>query len=352
MIQSCGDEIRASVIIATFNRAHDLKGTLASMAHLSLDDPWELIVVDNNSTDNTPDTVREAAADFPAPLRYIFEAEQGRCAAMNAGIRAALGEVIVTTDDDVRVESGWLETALRALDELDCDYVGGKVLPIWGGQRPEWLPNRGGRHWATIALLDYGDEPIEFGRHVPLGVNMAFRREAFTYAGLWDNRVGRKAGTLLGQEVREWGLRAKAAGLRGFYAPDLVVRHIIPAERLRRSYFRRWFYWHGVSRALLYAQSQIDMESPEETSLDYSAVPHIAGVPRYLYRTFLKAFGDTLRAAIRRDPVARFENELWLWFFAGIVRQRLKDRQRHRVSGEDAARLQTPSREPESHRVH
>jgi glycosyltransferase involved in cell wall biosynthesis len=333
------EDKRVSVIIATFSRATDLKGTLASMAQLLFSDPWELIVVDNNSTDNTAEIVREAAADFPVALRYIFEAEQGRCAAMNAGIRAAHGKIIVTTDDDVRVEAGWLDAVVKALDDLGCDYVGGKVLPIWSGQRPEWLPNRGGRHWATIALLDYGDEPIEFGRRVPLGVNMAFRREAFAQAGLWDNRVGRKAGTLLGQEVREWGLRAKAAGLRGFYAPGMVVHHIIPVERLRKAYFRRWFYWHGVSRAMLYEHSRIDMEAPEETRLDYSTVPHIAGVPRYLYRTFLKALTDTIRSAVRRDAIARFEHELWLWFFVGIVRQRWRDRRSDRGGGHAATKI-------------
>lgn len=320
--------MKFSVIIATYNRAGDLAETLRSISKLSPRAAWEVIVVDNNSNDHTKDVVMEAAGWFPVELRYIFEKEQGRCAAMNAGIRASRGEIIVTTDDDVRVEPDWLDAALSALDDLGCDYVGGKVLPIWGGARPHWLPNKGGRHWAVIALLDYGPDPIEFGRQVPIGVNMAFRREAFARAGLWDNRVGRKAGTLLGQEVREWGLRAKAAGLRGFYAPGMIVHHIIPSDRLEKRYFRRWFYWHGVSRAMLYEQARVNMEAPEESVLDYSKVPHVAGVPRYMYRTCLRMFANTLKAALRRDAFAAFENELWLWFFAGIVKQRWKDRKR------------------------
>jgi glycosyltransferase involved in cell wall biosynthesis len=320
--------IKTTVIIATHNRADDLRETLASLAALSTEEPWELLVVDNNSTDATPQVVAEATAAFPVDLRYIFEGEQGRCAALNAGIRAARGDVIVTTDDDVRVEPNWLDQARAALGDLGCDYVGGKVLPVWSGTRPEWLPNREGRHWAVLALLDYGDQPLEFERRVPLGVNMAFRRDAFSRAGLWDNRVGRKAGTLLGQEVREWGLRARAAGLRGFYAPGMMVRHVIPPERLSKRYFRRWFYWHGVSRAMLYENRPINMEAPEQTVLDYSAVPHIGGVPRYLFRTCLKSAFRMLSAAAKREPVATFENELWLWFFAGIVKQRWKDTRR------------------------
>jgi glycosyltransferase involved in cell wall biosynthesis len=325
--------MKFSVVIPTYNRAGDLKESLASIAGLSTAHQWELIAVDNNSSDNTLEVVTEAQGWFPVPLHYVFEREQGRCAALNTGIRVASGEIIVTTDDDVRVEDDWLDRAAEALERLGCDYVGGKVLPIWSAPRPPWLPNRGGRHWAVIALLDYGPEPIEFKRLMPIGVNMAFRREAFEQAGMWDNRVGRKAGTLLGQEVREWGLRARTAGLRGFYAPEMAIHHIIPADRLTKRYFRRWFYWHGISRAMLYAQTKIDMEAPEDTVLDFSKVPHIAGVPRYMYRSCFRAFKNMVYAGLRRDRVAVFEHELWIWFFAGIVRQRFQDRKRDAVPG-------------------
>ncbi|HXG64606.1 MAG TPA: glycosyltransferase [Blastocatellia bacterium] len=318
--------LKFSVIIPTYNRADELRRTLRSLAGLNPAAPWEVIVADNNSYDDTRAVVADAAREFPAELCYIFEGEQGRCAALNAGIRAARGDIIVTTDDDVRVEPDWLDHAALALNSLRCDYVCGKVLPIWGAPRPDWLPNHGGRHWAVIALLDYGPEPVELGKRAPLGVNMAFRRAAFDRAGLWDNRVGRKAGTLLGQEVREWRLRAVAAGLRGFYTPHMVVHHVIPAERLTKRYFRRWFYWHGISRAMLYEQARVDMEAPEESTLDFTKVPHIAGVPRYMFRSCLRASLKMARAFVRRDAVAAFEHELWLWFFAGIVRQRWRDR--------------------------
>jgi len=314
--------MKFSVVIATFNRAADLAATLESLAALRPVGGWEVLVVDNNSTDGTRAVVESAAASFPAPLRYVFEQEQGRSPALNAGIRVTGGDIIVTTDDDVRVDADWLDRAAEGLERLKCDYVGGRVLPIWGAAPPAWLPNRGGKHWAVIALLDYGPEPIEFGARVPLGVNMAFRREAFERAGLFDPGTGRKAGTLLGQEVREWCIRARAAGLRGFYVPELTLRHIIPAARLNKAYFRRWFYWRGISRAMLYEKAGLDMEAPEQTALDFRTVPHVFGVPRYLYRKAIASLAACLRAAIRRDMVAAFEHELWVWFFAGIFRQR------------------------------
>jgi glucosyl-dolichyl phosphate glucuronosyltransferase len=163
---------------------------------------------------------------------------------------------------------------------------------------------------------------------VPLGVNMAMRREAIDRAGGFDPAIGRKAGTLLGQEVREWCLRAHRAGLIGYYAPNIVVQHLIPGDRLTKRYFRRWFFWRGISRAMLYADTGLDMEKPEQSTLDFGRVPHVAGVPRYLFRSAAVALKDAIVAAVRRDSVTSFDRELWLCAFAGIVKQRWKDRRR------------------------
>jgi glucosyl-dolichyl phosphate glucuronosyltransferase len=325
--------MRFSVVIPTYNRAAELAATLRSLSGQVLKDPWELLVVDNNSTDNTRQLVLDAARDFPVELHYVFEPEQGRSAALNAGIRRSRGTVVVTTDDDVRVEHDWLESCGAALDTLECDYVGGRVLPLWGAPRPAWIPDHGGKQWAVIALLDYGSHPIPFftqAHRVPLGVNMAFRREAFDRAGLWDNSVGRRKGTLLGQEVREWMSRARAAGLRGAYAPSMAVRHVIQKDRLNKRYFRRWYYWNGVSRALLYRHAWIDMQAPENTDVDFSRVPHIIGVPRFFYGKALREIRRACLSAWRGDRVGSFDAELWLWFFAGVLRQRWTDRKQPR----------------------
>ena len=317
--------MKYSVVIATYKRAADLRETLRSLSSLTPDGPWEVIVVDNNSPDETRQVVEEASRSFPVELRYMFEGQQGRSPALNTGIRAARGDIIATTDDDVRVPADWLTRAAAGLARMKCDYVGGRVVPIWGGPRPAWIPNHGGKQWAVIALLDYGGEPIEFGARVPLGVNMAFLRSAVDRSGGFDPNTGRRAGTLLGQEVREWCIRARKVGVRGYYIPELWLEHIIPADRLRKSYFRRWFYWRGVSRALLYERSGLDMEAPEQTTLDFTRVPHIGGVPRYLYRKALSNARGWMSAVLKRDAIRAFEHETWFWFFTGIVRQRWID---------------------------
>jgi glycosyltransferase involved in cell wall biosynthesis len=328
--------MKYSIVIATYNRAHLLGDTLRSLAALQPDGPWETVIVDNNSTDTTRQVVEAAAPGFPAPLHYVFEREQGRSAALNAGFRVASGEIIATTDDDVRVGSDWLNRIAAGLDAQRCEYVGGRVVPMWEKEPPRWLPRTNGQLWAVIALLDYGPEPIQFGKRVPLGVNMAIRRRALDRVGGFDTRIGRKAGTLLGQEVREWCLRARAAGVFGYYVPDLVVQHLIPADRLTKQYFRRWFYWRGISRAMLYAQTGLDMEKPEQSKLDFAQVPHLAGVPRYMFRSAVQAARDALTNGARGNHTASFERELWLWFFAGVVKQRWRDRKLARVSPVDS----------------
>ena len=318
-----------SIIIPTYNRADELRETIRSIAKLTVNGDWELLVVDNNSPDQTRATVEAEMASFPATLHYLFEPEQGRYAALNTGIRAAKGKIIATTDEDARVEPDWLTRAAAGLEALGCDYVGGKVLPIWRGTRPAWLPYRPGPHWAVLALQDHGERSREFGVDGlpwPLGINTATRREAFDRTDLFDNRLGRKAGTLRNQAQREWHLRARAAGLRGFYVPDMVVHHVVEAERMKKQYFRRWYFWHGISRAILFAKLGVDMDSPDRSQLDFSKVPQIAGVPRYMYRTLASHLFDLVRARFKGDAVSAFQHELWLCFFAGIVKQRWADR--------------------------
>ena len=167
-----------SVVIATYNRAADLRGTLDSLAAPA---PDGRLGSDRRrqQLDRRHAHRRRRRGARLSRRRCAISSSRTRAAAPRStpASASASGAIIVTTDDDVRVGPDWLDRAAAGLAALDCDYVGGRVLPIWGGERPAWLPDHGGKHWAVIALLDYGPAPIEFGARVPLGVNMAFRRE-------------------------------------------------------------------------------------------------------------------------------------------------------------------------------
>jgi glycosyltransferase involved in cell wall biosynthesis len=318
--------MKFSVLIPTYNRSSELHKTLLSLRDQLVSVDWEVIVVDNNSGDDTPEVVARISKRFPVEVRYLFEGEQGKPAALNAGMAIARGDVIAFTDDDHRFEPDWLEQAAVGLKRFDCDYVGGKILPLFEGPVPRWLTTASSRHRSVIGMADYGSDAHEFAERPAMGGNLVVRREAFSRVGSWDNRLGRRGKSLLGQEQREWCIRARAAGLRGFYIPEMVVYHLVPAERLRKRYFRRWFYWHGISRAILHENFGLDMEAPEETLIDFAKVPRVAGVPRYMFRTFLTRVRELGKALAKKDSAGAFDEELWLWFFAGILRQRWKNR--------------------------
>lgn len=318
-----------SIIIATANRAGELRETLASLANVDRPGAVELLVIDNRSTDRTREVVERTAATFPFPVRYLFEPEEGKYAALNTGIASTRGRVIVATDDDARFERDWLARAVDGLARFDCEFVGGRVLPLWCGPKPLWLAERNGLHTKVIALLDHGPSSREFGRNGiswPLGVNVAYRRDVFERVGLFDNRLGRKAGTLRNQAQREWHLRARSLGVRGFYLPEMVVHHLVVPERLRKQYFRRWLYWHGISRAMLYRNGGFDMEEPELEAPPHAGERQFAGVPVHLIRKAARSLRSWTWNTLRRNIGLAFEYELWLCFFAGIARQRWADR--------------------------
>jgi glycosyltransferase involved in cell wall biosynthesis len=318
----------ATVLIATYNRARLLDETLQSIRHLRVAPArqWDVIVVDNNSKDNTRAIVERHARDFPVRLRYLFEPQQGRSSALNAGIAAAQGAVLAFTDDDVIVSEGWLEAACDALQGSDptIAYAGGPVRPIWEVAAPKWLDLTRGDLWGTIAIQDHGDKPFvyEEGGKVPLGANMAVRRSLFAQIGGFRADLGRTSGRLvLGQEVPELLWRARAAGFRGVYVPSMDLRHHVPAPRLTRRYFRKWWFGKGVSRAALER-----MHAVSDSGVDLSGTPHLMGVPRAMYGSALRHAVGRLRDGVAGRSAAAFRHEAMLAYFAGYFWARQRER--------------------------
>ena len=316
----------ATVLIATYNRGTLLDETLASLRALRVRPGrrWDVLVVDNNSSDGTPAVVDRHARDFPVPLRYLFESRQGRSNALNTGIAASTAAVIAMTDDDVRVEEGWLEAACGALDNPSVAYAGGPVSPLWQSPPPRWLDLTRGDLWGTIAIQDHGDRTFcyDAARKVPLGANLAVRREVFTSIGGFRPDLGRTSGRLLrGQEVPELLMRVGAAGLHGLYVPAMRVHHHVPSRRLTRGYFRKWWFGKGVSR------SELELIQPvTELGLDLRRTPHILGVPRYMYGSAVRNLAGCAIGLVRGRPAEAFRHEMMLSFFAGYFWARLTSR--------------------------
>jgi glycosyltransferase involved in cell wall biosynthesis len=312
----------ATVLVATYNRAPLLDETLQSIRGLRVAPgrTWDVIVVDNNSTDGTRAVVERHARDFPVALRYLFEATQGRSSALNAGIAAAAGTIVAMTDDDVRVDAGWLDAACDALLEPDdpaVAYAGGPVSPLWETDPPAWLDLTRGDLWGTIAIQDHGDRTFvyEDARKVPLGANMAARRSLFAKTGTFRADLGRSSGRLvLGQEVPELLIRSRAAGFKGLYVPAMRVQHHIPARRLTREYFRRWWFGKGVSRSAMEQAQPVT-----ELGVDLRRTPHVLRVPRYMYGSAIRDAGGWLRHALQGRAADAFRHQMMLAYFAGYL---------------------------------
>ena len=313
------DPYDATVLICTYNRAPFLAETLDSLARCRSALRWNVLVVDNNSTDDTRAVVTGQIAGYPVPLAYLFEPRQGKSHALNTGLLATQAAFVIFTDDDVRVSEGWIDASCRAMiDDGGIDYTGGPVHPIWERPCPPWLDQRRADLWGTLAILDYGPEPFVFEerRRVPLGANMAVRRTLIDRVGGFDPELGRRGDSLLGQEQAEFFCRSRAAGARGRYEPAMTLEHHVPARRLTLDYFRRWWFWKGVSKARLERRHPIT-----EMGIDLRTAPAVAGVPRYLYGSAVRDFAAWAASWFSGDRLERTRRAMRLCYFAGYVKE-------------------------------
>lgn len=306
--------MRISVIITTYNRATLLRDCLAQLRLQAFQPGDEIIVADNASSDDTKDVIDRAAEEAPVPLRYVREARPGKTPALNTGIAAARGDILALTDDDVIVAEDWIATVRAIFEDPGLALAGGRVDPRWERPAPRWLRvnqhNPYGRMMSPLALLHYGDRQA-LGARTAVGANMAVRRGVVAAVGGFTPSLGRMRGSLLCGEDHDFCQRVVAAGYRCEYRPELRVRHWVPAERLRLRYYARWFYWSGVTNAML--------EASERSR---------GRVPAYLWRRLVMApanVGAHLLGGRMPDAAVALMDSA---FALGYITRRLKDRRR------------------------
>src|SRR5687767_12957191 len=269
--------MRLDVIIPTYNRQDLLPLTLNSL--LAAEIPSELevriIVVDNNSTDGTRQVVESFQKKFGERIQYCFEPQQGRSHALNAGITATSGELVGTIDDDEEIERNWYKTLFAAFRDRQLDFIGGPYVPRWSISPPEWLPSAYG---GVVGWVDGGEQEVPFDRSYPgilMGGNAVFKRSVLSKVGLYATWLGRTdKGLLTGEDEELYG-RLLAHGAKGVYLPNLIIYHHIPAERVTKSYFRRWCFWRGVSLGLLHRTRRLPCA-------------YLFSIPRWQYRNGLR----------------------------------------------------------------
>ena len=151
--------MKATVAICTHNRAADVKEALLSLLQQSFNGSYEVIVVDNRSTDHTKETVQEFQRMVDIPIIYLYEERLGLSVARNRAIREASGEYVLFLDDDAIASKEWIGGIVDLFDHdsrIGC--VGGKIEPAWEGSAPQWLP---AENRTLYTILDYSDEIVE-----------------------------------------------------------------------------------------------------------------------------------------------------------------------------------------------
>lgn len=205
-----------SVVVCTRNRAPQLQRSLQAIGRLRSRSDWELVLVDNASTDRTPRIAADFATTSPFPVQVVNAAKKGLAHARNCGLREARGRIVAFTDDDCYPACGYLHAIERCFAAAEVDYAGGRVL----------LHDADDRR-VTIQESEH-KERLEPGRYLRSGLihgaNMIFRAERIRALGGFDERLG--AGTFFkAGEDTDMLRRMSASGAAGMYDPAIVVRH-------------------------------------------------------------------------------------------------------------------------------
>ncbi|HVW21565.1 MAG TPA: glycosyltransferase [Opitutaceae bacterium] len=239
--------MRVTVAICTYNRADLLRQTLAGIARQDFPpSEFEVLVIDNNSTDHTAQAVAEAAGHRPAP-RHVLETRQGLDHARNRALAEARGAVVLFADDDILVEPDWI-SAMAAPLEADrgrtIGAVGGEVVPVFPDGLPSWVTEW---HSPLAFRADAGPLPP---RDSPMGANLAFPRWVFERLGTFHLGLDRSGANLFAGGDAEMIRRVHAAGLQVWFAPAARVRHQITAARTNFRYIARHAFDSARSRVV------------------------------------------------------------------------------------------------------
>jgi glycosyltransferase involved in cell wall biosynthesis len=236
-----------SAIICTHNRETYLGAAIDSLLAQGFAAGFEVVVVDNNSSDRTGEVVKQRLSD--PRLKYVFEPVLGLSVARNTGAKESRGEIIAYLDDDAVACDRWLQILYSAYENNSkIAIAGGKVTLLWppGIQQPHWLsPGLA----SNLGAYDLGDSIVYIQQPglTPRGLNYSIRRSFLNEIGGFDPHLGRVGKNLLSNEELQMTELALQRGWQVAYLPDALVAHNVAPERLNRSWFLNRGWWQGIS---------------------------------------------------------------------------------------------------------
>ena len=239
-----------SFIICTYNREQYIYECLSCLAKNTNLVDWEIVLIDNNSTDSTAVECKRFEHDFPKiSYRYFVELQQGLSFARNRGIQEAQGEWFVFLDDDAMVGQDYIANLKKHLEaHPQAAAFGGQIAPFFEEGEPAWYSK-----WSMgfVSAIDRGDKVHVFPENrFPIGANMGIKREVLGKVGVFNTELGRTGNNLLSGEEKDLFNRIRKAGGTILYFPNIGVKHCIPGRRTTKEFVVRLAYGVGVSERL------------------------------------------------------------------------------------------------------
>lgn len=248
-----------SIIVCTYNRDKYIYNLLNSVANNSFPkDMYEIILVNNNSTDNTINECKRFQEDYSdVRMRIVSETNQGLSYARNKGIQEAESDIIIYIDDDALVNSDFLSTYYTFFkNNPTIEAAGGPCVPKYETSEPKWFSHYTRR--LITGELNFGQKIIEFPKGAfPGGGNAAYRKEVFEKVGLFNVELGRKGNSLIGAEEKDLFDKMVKKRMHFYYLPTAILYHIIPESKLSDNYFNKLTYSIGKSEYLRTSYSRI-----------------------------------------------------------------------------------------------
>lgn len=332
------EQLAASVIIPTYNRSQSLTRALRSLNELDFPrDQYEVVVVDNNSTDDTKQIAEAARSSMALNLKYVTEKRLSFTVARHTGANAAEGQILAYIDDDVVVSRGWLTAVMDVFEGNETvGIVGGPIHPIFEAEPPKWIkkcfPMSG-----ALSLLDRGSELHE--TNSAYGPNFSVRKDVLRLVGGFppdtlgvesEGRPNVVEKIYIGSgDVGLCG-RVRKAGYKVIYAPQALVYHVIPPVRLTKKWWHSRFageacykaityqYEHGEKSAKLLLKSMHSLALAVRTAV-FQTTNILRGNPKELYEfqiSFYLSRAKTEFALARRPDLA---TRLWDAALIGVL---------------------------------
>jgi glycosyltransferase involved in cell wall biosynthesis len=240
-------DTQISAIICTHNRDTYLGAAIDSLLAQDFAAEFEVVVIDNGSSDRTREVVEQRLGD--TRVKYFFEPTLGLSVARNTGAKVARAEILAYLDDDAVASTSWLQVLYAAYEHnSQLAIAGGKVTLLWPPdiQPPQWLS---AGLASNLGAYDLGDSMIYIEKPglTPRGLNYSIRRSFLEEIGGFDPHLGRVGKNLLSNEELQMTELALQRGWQVAYLPDALVAHNVAPERLNRSWFLNRGWWQGIS---------------------------------------------------------------------------------------------------------